>query len=202
MSRMTTIKLLLIVDYLKISSFSCDSLSMTLRVVGVAVKQQNDILTLILFTEAVKGFTPLYQDAPVVENGRGSPADLAEKEGGLRYRHLPESELRVVESILKGWHPLHTLPRLTARVVRIFISSTFTGRMYILIFVHKHPLLSSKHPLLVFNPPETAAMNRHLFIRHKMLYGPKKSKTVLISISWFAIRCKGSKNLFKKLIKT
>ena len=51
-----------------------------------------------------------------------------ELEAPLRYSYLSEDERETVEAVLYGRQPLEDLPSLRARVVRIFISSTFTGK--------------------------------------------------------------------------
>ncbi len=45
-----------------------------------------------------------------------------------RYEHLAEHERAVVERVLRGHQPLHSIPDTHPRIVRIFISSTFTGK--------------------------------------------------------------------------
>ena len=49
-------------------------------------------------------------------------------EAPLRYQHLPEGERRRVDEVLRGNVPLNDLPTLPHRAVKIFISSTFTGK--------------------------------------------------------------------------
>lgn len=51
-----------------------------------------------------------------------------EKEDELQYRHLSDEDQDNIDAVLRGYQPLDNMPRLNSRVVKVFISSTFTGR--------------------------------------------------------------------------
>ncbi|CAH1801226.1 unnamed protein product [Owenia fusiformis] len=55
-------------------------------------------------------------------------AQVAESEGEqiLRYRHLSENDRHLVDNVLRGRLPLEDLPKLPSRLVRVYLSSTFT----------------------------------------------------------------------------
>lgn len=82
----------------------------------------------------IEGFKPLYQDAPLVSETNVMPTELRQKEAPFRYEHLSEARQQTIEAILKGFHPLETLPVIESRVIRVYVSSTYTGA-YIVNFI-------------------------------------------------------------------
>ena len=56
-----------------------------------------------------------------------SAVDSNKLEQKFRYAHLRPEEFPLVDAILKGKVPFNSLPQAEARVIRLFISSTFTG---------------------------------------------------------------------------
>ena len=73
-------------------------------------------------------FEQLFPVPPVtqrVQNDHSKEARHAET--ALRYEHLPEASHATVEAILKGFHPLEALPAIEPRIIRVYISSTYTG---------------------------------------------------------------------------
>ena len=56
-------------------------------------------------------------------------ADGYKLEQTFRYAHLSAEQRALVDAILKGKVPLDKLPQAESRVIRLFISSTFTGAL-------------------------------------------------------------------------
>ena len=49
----------------------------------------------------------------------------------FRFGDLPDVMSSIVDSVLRGWHPINELPNLKPKVVQVFISSTFTGKCHV-----------------------------------------------------------------------
>ena len=52
---------------------------------------------------------------------------IIEKKSFIRYTYLPEHERITVDKVLRGHQFLDAMPNMPPRIVRIFLSSTFTG---------------------------------------------------------------------------
>lgn len=72
------------------------------------------------------GFTECYRD-DVIDRDNESEQKKQENEARYRYLHLAPEEQTAVDLVLKGHMDMTYLPKLDSRVVRIFVSSTFTG---------------------------------------------------------------------------
>ena len=105
-------------------------------------------ITSRMFSEEVPGFRERYREN-VVELDRLSAAEREDKEKPLRFLHLPPDQTRLVDAVLRGRCHLADLPQLGQRVVRLFVSATFTGRWRWLFFGY---FVLCSHPLLLCRP--------------------------------------------------
>ena len=80
-----------------------------------------------MFSEEVPGFRERYREN-VVEVERLSASEMESRERPFRFLDLPPHEARVVDAVLRGRCAINDLPPLGHRVVRLFVSATFTGR--------------------------------------------------------------------------
>ena len=80
-----------------------------------------------MFAESVPGFRPLHENLVSKSDNATTLTEQWRLEAPLRYCHLAADELQLVDTVLRGWCPLEGLPNIKSRIVRIFISSTFSG---------------------------------------------------------------------------
>ena len=65
----------------------------------------------------------------VIDRENEREEEKRQREAKYQYLHLSAEERKVVDQVLKGNINMDDLPKLSSRVVRIFVSSTFTGKL-------------------------------------------------------------------------
>ena len=75
----------------------------------------------------------------VVDEHRTLSVDDEEKEAALRFLHLPDSERTTIDALLRGRQPASaSLREPASRVVRVFVSASFTGERRVNASNDKH----------------------------------------------------------------
>ena len=64
----------------------------------------------------------------VTDKDDKSQQERRAREVNFRYQHLANDERLLVEKLLSGRLRLELLPRVKSKVIKVFISSTFTGK--------------------------------------------------------------------------
>jgi hypothetical protein len=90
-------------------------------------KEKEQCLPFFVAAEA-ESFKRCFMDADNAEANPLSHEMKQAKESSLRYFNLPDEDRLTIEAVLMGKQALDDLPQLKARIVQIFISSTFTGK--------------------------------------------------------------------------